>query len=733
MALEKWLYMQVDEKRPIGDTVDLLLRNSNSLAIVGLLIAVGKKEPALFLDELLPLLAVPEFYRWEIRHQIANEGHQMIGWTMPRKHPWLEIAQDWHALHHRRIDLTNVALYLFLNVPQTREFFGRARAEWQSQIQSADADDDSVAHLEKMVALFDLVNWRQRKDAERGTVWEFTEPADLREKNELVRQQIEKRQRFLVLPSHCRQILDAGQPLSADEAEKLWTMAQEVLEAGPPDEADAGVVNIEDGLCGVAAVLLKLQRDWLRQHPDRADWCVNQMVNTVRNPPARHEIDSEVSRSDLHWDGFCAEVMPLLWAEEPQSPALCECVALLTMNYHYKTVAILFARAGSVRTQLGEEFTRLQHFMLRWAAQRREQTRFRYPDEPEKRKAELEAWVRKEVPGFVAGSLSAELPSWLDVIGEEPEMEPAPIDALLGKRPRATGPRLDLEVIRAAYGWLPPLGQAQTEQERAEWLDFWRESLACSLRMLAEDGEISGTPYPWDRWVYSGIAQSIAECRPDEHPDQLWRPILDLGAPGHHWIEGFLRAWFLFGLAAEPNTEGFVQQWRAMAEFAFSSPTWALESTRRHWDLDEMWCHLMGLDPLVSHVWTAERQPVVMEMSDMYRRWAELSLVRPRSAVAFARFLQQPAAQVILFDGLTWLEKVAAEADEWFWREHNLKETMAALLDSCWCSRREDLRRHKKDLTTFNSLLRMLADHQNPIALELLDRVRGELSSGADR
>ena len=738
MALEKWLYMQVDEKQPIGETVRLLLQRSNSLAIVGLLTAMGKKAHELFLDELLPLLAVPEFYRWDIQHQIANEGHQMIGWGMlPQNRAWFEPAKHWHGLPHRRIHLENLAQHLLLNVAQTREFFDRARAEWQSRIQAAGEDDDSVAYLEKMVALFDLLNWRHRQDAERGTVWEFTEPAELRERNEPVRQQIDNRQRFFLLPFRCRQILDAGQPLSADEAEELWTVVQEVLESGPPDEVDAGVVNIEDGVCGVAAVLLKLQRDWLRQHPDRADWCVDQIVRTVQNPPARHEFDSEVSSSDRQWDGFCAEVVPPLWAEDVQSPVLRECVALLTMRYHYRTVAILFAQASSVRVQLGEEFGRLQHFMLRWAAQRWEQTRFRYPDDPERRKAELEAWVRREVPGFVTRSLSGELLSWLEVIGKEPEIEPTPIDAVLGERPRVRGPRLDLEVIRAAYAWLPPLGQARTEDERAEWLAFWREALACSLRMLGEhgeeNGEISGQPYPWDHWVYSGVARSIAECRPDEHPDQFWRPIFELGTPAHHWIEGFLREWFLFGLAAEPSTEGLVQQWRAMAEFAFSSPAWALESTRRHWDLDEMWCHLMGLDSVVSSMWTAEQQPVVMEMGDMYRRWAELSLARPRSAVAFARFLQQPAAQVILFDGLTWIEKAAAEADEWFWKEHYLKETMAALLDSCWRSRRTDLRRHGKGLKAFSSLLRRLADHQNPIALELLDRVTRDLLPETER
>jgi len=171
-----------------------------------------------------------------------------------------------------------------------------------------------------------------------------------------------------------------------------------------------------------------------------------------------------------------------------------------------------------------------------------------------------------------------------------------------------------------------------------------------------------------------------------------------------------------------------------MAEFAFSSPAWAFGSAeRRWWDLEEMWGNLMGMDAVLASMWTAQQQPLVARAKDMYQRWADLTLARPRSTVVFARFLQQPAAQAILLDGLLWLDRSLARADDHFWREHYLEETLASLLDHCWRTCRVDLRRHNDVFAAFRSLLRALADRQHPIALELLDRVTRELLPGAER
>ena len=50
------------------------------------------------------------------------------------------------------------------------------------------------------------------------------------------------------------------------------------------------------------------------------------------------------------------------------------------------------------------------------------------------------------------------------------------------------------------------------------------------------------------------------------------------------------------GLRSEPASDAFVREWRAMLEYAFSSPRWSFDLTKRWFKLEEMWCVLIGFD-----------------------------------------------------------------------------------------------------------------------------------------
>ena len=97
-------------------------------------------------------------------------------------------------------------------------------------------------------------------------------------------------------------------------------------------------------------------------------------------------------------------------------------------------------------------------------------------------------------------------------------------------------PGLDLTLVQAAYSWLPALDQAGSESERAEWISFWKEALACLLRRLGaeteDEEEIPGTPSEVDHWMLCRIAGLITQLRHAERPADFWGPILSLGNRG---------------------------------------------------------------------------------------------------------------------------------------------------------------------------------------------------------
>jgi hypothetical protein len=62
MALEKWLYDEVEAGRSIAKWVQHIYDRAESLAFAGVLVALGMKYPGLFTKELQPLLGNSHLY-----------------------------------------------------------------------------------------------------------------------------------------------------------------------------------------------------------------------------------------------------------------------------------------------------------------------------------------------------------------------------------------------------------------------------------------------------------------------------------------------------------------------------------------------------------------------------------------------------------------------------------------------------------------------------------------------
>jgi hypothetical protein len=156
-----------------------------------------------------------------------------------------------------------------------------------------------------------------------------------------------------------------------------------------------------------------------------------------------------------------------------------------------------------------------------------------------------------------------------------------------------------------------------------------------------------------------------------------------------------------------------------MIEFVFSSPHW----NRNSFYLEEAWCNLMGFSEFIYDMWNEAQKPTVRRMHDLYERWAHQHLTEPRCAVKFIIFLKQPAAEEILLDGLIWLEMAVNLASERFWRELDIESRLASLLEQSWRCHKVKLRQQHNSFNAFKNLLKKLADFQNPLALEIQQRI----------
>ena len=725
MALEKWFYDKFESEKHQEEAVkyvERILKEGSSLCLIGLLIAIGKKYQALFSDHLLSLLAVAEFYSWDVDHMISSEGYQMMGWGGKGLR---ELAREFHSMTHRKVQLQQIALELFFSNEDIRRKFKEYREKWENRLSRSEFETVSPDTLENLIHWFDISNWKTRTDPEnRKILIEFEMPKEIAEKRQQGFKELEDRQLLIHLPINFRRILDGQKQIAPDQGEQIWDAIQRVSKITIPEaHSDYDILSKENAICGGIAVLYKYYKGWLTKESDKQKWCIEKITAIIQNPQPDGAFDAEPGFGNWIWDRFCAEVMPIIWADDPENPLYRRCMAILAINKHYETVAILFMSAAKVRNVLKDHFRQLINFLINWS-----HARWKYYREQhaEKKSFDVTKWLEKEVNAFEKVTYQAETLPWAIIAKEEIERRNGLYES---KRKRRGGgwkpPKetyFDLRLMKAAFSWMPSLNQAVDSHERVQWLTFWKQALTWTVDRFEIDanGEISGTPSEWDRWLFEMIAIQVLYMTDDEKPAELWRPILDLGAEGHYWVDDFLAEWFMKGISSNVAA-GFTKRWREMVEYAFASAKWSGSEGRGWYYKAELWCSLLGMDYIISELWDESRKPIINEMKEYYERWANNRLTDPKGAIIFIHFLIRPAVQSMLADGLIWLERAANEEGDGFFndRHDNIQKPLAGLLELSWKKNKTYIQSRIEVYDAFKSLLRKLVDLQVPQAIEI--------------
>jgi hypothetical protein len=573
----------------------------------------------------------------------------------------------------------------------------------------------------RWAAKFKLENYNKRL-SDGQAEWEFILPENLRDKGAEERMQGE--QLLMQLPFWCRKLLDRQQPLPEGQLDRLWKTLQDLDKRPPPAESDEEMrdqlFHPAHSIAGLIAVLVIHHREWLTRHAEREKWC-REKLSTLLSTPPRLILFDPYESVDSQFDGFAAQVTPILWADEPNSESWREHVVSLALCPRLKTVALLCHAAWVQRSHLGEAFQDLQTLLLHLSVARLKERRQQYSD---KKEFEWHSWVRDWTRRFVSRTLPPAPRSWLDIA--------APDD----RKWNRSGPRareverrdvdLDLDFLLAAFSWMGPIGDAATHAERAARIQFEREALNCVLRTfhgdVGKDEEYDGTPYQTDRGVFDRVAALLLQLRASEHPEGFWKPILNLGTPAHHWVNDFLTSFFSAGLKQAPVSQAFIRTWKNMLDHAFASPEWA---GGRQFRLEEMWQHLLGQDWVIRSLWTKEYEALLAEMKRYFERWAKERLHDEHELRNFFHFLEAEAAGCLVCDSLAWVAPLLRDAKEWFWSREDDRDAFASFLGFVWDKHWAAVKRDPPALEGFKTLAAKLASYQNPLALEISSRVAG--------
>jgi hypothetical protein len=199
MALEYWLYEEIDKGTDLSSVFSRLLRESESLAFAGLLVDVGKRNPSLFVSDLRPLLASAPIYQLDMiavtERRLANFA--LLPWRLTQPLEWAKMAEQWYSQDHRRELMRDYVQLLISTTPDLAAFLKVVVATWRAEIGGNPADDRRflVEQLDPdNIVLSPL-------DNERVAI-SFTLPHTLKQEAEASSAQRDEEMLLMLLPVH---------------------------------------------------------------------------------------------------------------------------------------------------------------------------------------------------------------------------------------------------------------------------------------------------------------------------------------------------------------------------------------------------------------------------------------------------------------------------------------------------------------------------------------------------
>ena len=714
-ALERFLVMRIEGGVDVEPDIQRILLTGASAGLLGVLTNIGKCRPELFRGILRPLVTHSRIYHWDDERLKALPFSFAAQWAQ-QGDMIFNIARDWHNAPYRNKSMREVVSELVRVDAEFAAFVNDATAKWRRP-----EDQKQALELRILAAQLDSANYRTGPE---GTD-EFVFPAELARDIQAFQTAKASTVQMLQLPEGCRQFLNSGSSLDEATAQTLATMLDTI-------DAEAGLEEEFKALARVAAAATLLARgtDWLDAHAaarERA-WAV--IHTALAGIPSTVD---ELRASRLERAGtleFAAHAIFAWWIDTGAVEAQSAVLNILTSGDD-AAVTTLFNLAYARRSELGDSWWRLLYLGLLWSALLMLMPRYGHNEDEAARWTRWLSWLRARRLNGTGANLAQIDPVIIAKRLERLERvqwrrEFKRKDGLRGPPPdkrRSAG--LNWDFLEAAFGWLlwdasepnPSWNDdAEFKNQRQIILSLWAFEVWLNHRPR-EDRADDPVPNQLAYKVVATIAKMTTKT-PVEVAQQLWEPVLKLGAPAHYSVEHFLSCWFLEAYRIDAND--FAIRWRPMIDYALNAPEWG---GGRPWYYGQrLLRQILGFRSESILDRNTAFQIIVQQMRDYYARWAGEHLKRDDdSVVTLCFFLASSTGRSLRIDGLGWLQQ-AVTADSWYRPE--MGNALIEFLNVVLTQDAQLVGADTPARDAFLALVALLVAKQMPAALALQERAR---------
>lgn len=734
-ALEKFLIDEIDKSNDIAHYVDFILKQGTSAAFLGVLNSLGKYKPELYLGPLNPLLAVVDFYFLEKDLDFLGneiESHQMVG-SENFDSRTIKLVKEWHSMPQRKRSMGGVCISLFLENEKLRKQYETITAEWTVLLGTIEDDRRTSDYLKRLISFFDIDNYVNLGQQDPPL---YKEPEALSKELHVARSDAELGLDLLTFPFKCLQAVKNETRLDAEQSKSLWDTILEIS-AIPDDFPYHSFGGSQQCVLAGCAFLFYNKDAWIKQYPEIAEWTVSFIENALKNyepdPNSFYQTDMEDS-----WSAFASRILPAVWSGALNSRRVRALIAEMVIKCPYDTLSILFLETAKHLSWSEGNFVQLQNLVIMLAAASDKNYSANLPNygieksSDKKKNFDYKSYVEKVRDEFINGSAVKKLIDWSkirevksknrsswDYNGEDFEKRPG-ISKVMLHHAFALAPNLD----------------GLSQEDRKHLCQLWKQLLE---QVLFERGPVkevftdrSEYPDEFDRWVLMKISRLVLDAEINDNliGEELWKPLFVYGPQMADWIVVFMENYFISNIEREDKKENFYKCWLSMVEFAGTCETWKTDRYFRGKDFQQA---LLSINSTMVNWWRNDNYAFFYDRAVLeVIKWGQkrrydqdavykiLVLMKTKPGL---KFIKEGLGIVNGYLNLRKIGDKIGPRQGYVKREFEHENYLAGTASFLWENCSKQIIADDEVLKAFKEIVTYLVSQQNPIGLELQDRI----------
>jgi hypothetical protein len=723
-AVERWLCDQVDSGVNLSAHIDRILRATNSVAMLGVLVNVGKHSQQLLCGPLQSLLSDLAVYVWD-SYRVGNNDHAFdpMAWTRGGEIAF-ELAKNWVFSPHRKTSLREIVSKLITTDREIGEFVLAASKRWVSP-----SSEKEQLEFRILVAELDHRNYAPTTDPTDGDqTLTFAYPQSLNAAITAFQQDKLLLRQALVFPENARSFLAQSRALMPQEAESVASL-MEALNDNERIELDEDMKRAPR--VAAAATLLLRGRQWLatnREIEQRAQAIVDAAIADIsHNPRERHRY--LVAHSHLE---FAAYVVVDRWIGQPSKENDERLLRILTSDDQAAARAIIWSAYGN-RRALGHRWWRVLQVALLWSGLSVLAPGYGDDDSDESRWHRWCRWVRTRDLSANASAVSiqplalAKRVERLEVQRWRRRYAKDGRDFTYEPERRMSG-GVDTHFLRGAFMWLfrGQSGRAIPEEELDTHYQivaaFWEHQAWWLSGSAKEDRDEYEYPREMGCEIIEELVRFVVEGSATRAP-AVWSQIFALGPKAHHAIGVFLDRWFS---TITPTTDvaAYAARWRPMVEHVLSDKEWPKSGA--WYDVQRLERQVLGFAASEYLKKMSGHSALIWQLRDLFEIWAGKRLGSDEDNLAgLCGFLGTEAGKPLRIQAVRWLaDAMKADAEIGKWYRDRTSSAFMEFLDVLVAQHASELSQDKGARDALLELAAHAVSRQLTAALELQERIR---------